>query len=134
MTRVPSTVTMNGRRGSFATWKKASPWSSWTCRSYGFNATWISLCVFSVIIEPSVMGTEATPPSGVLYDGADERTDQTIIKIASTTLAAIAHIARGNVRDGLRVVVSESAFGGLNTADNCQSSGDGTTPRGVPAP
>jgi hypothetical protein len=50
--------------------------------------------------------------------------------IASMMLAAIAQPALKLRLDFGAATVS----GVLNTADNCQSSGDGTTPRGVPAP
>jgi hypothetical protein len=50
--------------------------------------------------------------------------------IAIMMLAAIAHLTP-KLRLGRG---AETSAGGLNTADNCQSSGEGTTPRGVPAP
>jgi hypothetical protein len=64
-TRLEPTFTTKGRCVSRATSKNASPRLRSTLRAVSVTSTRTKLSVFRVIFEPSFIGTEATPPTGV---------------------------------------------------------------------
>ena len=111
MIRAAPARTTNGRFGSFATSKNASPFSRSTRRSVSVTATRIPLSVLSVTVDPSCMGTASTRPTAVRYEESCGQPihPKPIAVVRSTAAAAEGSTLRGASMPGRAVTPALAA-------------------------